>query len=240
MQIALVTGGTRGIGKAIAAKLFQDGYYVYFTYKKNDAMAREIQTAFGDERMRGVPCDLSRHDQIEALAELIYKEQGRLDALINNAGITKDNWFAMMRFDDFEQVINTNLTGTARVVKTFLRKMIARKSGVIVTMSSIAGLMSPAGQSNYAASKAGLISFTKSLAREVGKYNIRAVCVAPGFIHTEMYGRIPDTIKRKSLENISLQRPGKPEEVADLVSFLVSDKAGYITGATLAIDGGLT
>lgn len=239
MRVALVTGGTRGIGNAIATKLASEGYFIYFTYRNNEKLALEIQDEFGQDRMRGVQCDLAQFDQIASLSELIYREHGQLDVLINNAGISKDNWFALMRFDDFEQVINTNLTGTARVVKTFLRKMIARKSGVIVTISSIAGLLSPAGQSNYAASKAGLMSFTKTLAREVGKYNIRAVCVAPGFINTEMYGRIPISIKKKSLQNVALQRPGKAEEVADLVSFLVSDKAGYITGTTLVIDGGL-
>ncbi len=239
MGVAIVTGGSRGIGRAIVENLVQNGHIVYFTYKNSEDSALEVVQTLGEERVKAIKCLSEHYDEVEKMVQRVKNEQGRIDILVNNSGIAKDGYFGMMPLDDFKVVIDTNLMGTVNFSKAVIRTMISQKSGVIVNMSSISGIVGTSGQTNYSASKGAIVAFTKSLARELGKYNIRVVAVAPGYIETEMYAKIPIQIKKNVLQGIALQRTGSPEEIANIVSFLVSDEASYITGTTLVADGGL-
>jgi len=236
MKVAVVTGGSRGIGKSIVKKFVSEGYSVVSTYSKSNV--EEISKELG-ENVLYLPCDLSNLQRIDEFVETALSKFERVDVLVNNAGITLDNWFANMSLENFEKVIKVNLVGTVAVTKGFIRKMIAQKSGVVINISSIAGLLGSEGQSNYAASKAAIIAFTKSLAREVGRYGIRVVGVAPGFVMTDMYAKIPSDLKKKQIESIALRRVADPEEIANVVAFLASPAASYITGTTVVVDGGV-
>jgi 3-oxoacyl-[acyl-carrier protein] reductase len=240
MKIVLLTGGTRGIGYSVLIKLVNAGHFVYFTYKKSRDLALKIERDFGPDKVKGHQMISEDYTEIENLVDLIKNEKGRLDILINNAGITGDNWFALMSFNEFKNVVDCNLLGTVAFCRSAIRQFISQRSGVIINVASIAGIMGTEGQCNYAASKAGIMAFTKSIARELGKYTVRAVAIAPGFIETDMFAKIPMVQKKKMLEAVPLKRVGKPEEIADLIGFLISDEASYITGTTIVVDGGLS
>jgi 3-oxoacyl-[acyl-carrier protein] reductase len=239
MKTVLVTGGTRGIGRAIVHAFIQNDYFVFFTYYKNEKLALAIEEEYSRGRVHGIRCSLTDDEDIQSLINSVKEKNKKPDVIVNNAGITADNYFAMMSMGNFEKVVQTNLMGTVKVTKAMIKDMISRQSGVIINISSISGLSGAEGQTNYAAAKAGIIGFSKSLAREVGKYNIRVVVVAPGFIRTDMYAKIPIPLKKKQLEGIALQRPGETHEIAELVVFLASEKASYITGNVITVDGGM-
>lgn len=240
MKTVLVTGGTRGIGYGILEKMVADGCFVYFTFRSSKQIAEEIETRFGPDRVKGFQVEHFSYEAIEEIVTHIHNDRGPIDILVNNLGITRDNLFAMMPFDDFSGTIENNLIQPAAYIRTVVRDMISKKNGVIINISSVSALIGPEGQSNYAASKAGMISMTKSLARELGKYSIRVVGIAPGYIETDMYAKIPMTKKRKMIDSVPLRRPGTVAEIANVTAFLASDGASYITGTTIVADGGLS
>ncbi len=240
-EIALVTGGSRGIGKAIALKLAQEGAFVVVNYTSNDEEAKRVvaEIAADGNKAIAIKADISNFSEAENLVKEIEEKVGKVTILINNAGITRDGLLMRMKEDDWDKVINVNLKGAFNCTKACIKNMIKGKKGNIINVSSVVGLSGNAGQANYAASKAGLVGFTKSLAKEVGSRGIRVNCVAPGFIQTEMTSKLPDDMVSKIKENIALGELGSPEDVAQLVLFLVSPAASYITGEVIKIDGGL-
>ena len=239
-KTAIVTGGSRGIGRAICLELARLGANVVFSYAGNAAAAEETaklveQTGVAARAIQG---DVTSADAAKELVE-VARELGGVDILVNNAGITRDKLAARMSEDDFDAVIATNLKGAFLMTKAVLRPMMRAKSGAIVNMASVVGIMGNAGQANYAASKAGLIGMTKSVAREVASIGIRVNAVAPGYIETDMTAAMPEAAQQAMCSAIPAARPGKPEDVAHAVAFLVSDEAAYITGQVLAVDGGM-
>jgi 3-oxoacyl-[acyl-carrier protein] reductase len=236
-KIIVVTGGTRGIGRAIVADFSKSGAIVFFTYKKNDDLARSVENEYN---ARGFKCSQDDYEQIEYTVDCILKENGRIDVLINNAGIKADNYLMMMPFSEWDKVLNTNINGIYRWVKSVMRSMLSAKQGVIINIASVSGLVGIGGQTNYAASKGAILAFTRSLAAELGPRGIRVNAVVPGFINTDMTAVIPRNIKRQNIDRILLKRFGTPEEVAHVVSFLASDSASYIVGQEIVVDGGLT
>jgi 3-oxoacyl-[acyl-carrier protein] reductase len=234
---AIVTGGSRGIGKAIVEVFARHKVKVYFTYHKDDAAAQKVRDACGAIPIKCSQADAAGIDQAVARA---LQETGKIDILVNNAGITSDQFLMMMPFEQWEKVIDTNLNGAYRWTKAVSRAMITAKRGVIVNLASIAGLIGTPGQTNYAASKGGLLAFTRSLAAELGPKGIRVNAVVPGFIETDMTAVMPRQIKTQNMERILVKRFGKPEEVAQAVLFLSSEAASYIVGQTIVVDGGLS
>lgn len=241
-RVSLVTGASRGIGRAIALKLSSLGSKVAINHiapeKDNAAKVVGEITSQGGEAMP-VEADIRNSEAVKAMVQAVTDRWGKIDILVNNAGITRDNLLLRMSDEAWDDVINTNLRGAYLCTKFALRSMMKQQWGRVISMSSISGIIGTAGQGNYAASKGGLIAFTKSVAREVGPLNITVNAIAPGFIMTEMTEKLPEERKRAILSMISLQRFGKPEEVAELIAFLASDRAAYINGQVIGIDGGM-
>ena len=240
-RVSLVTGASRGIGKAIALKLASLGSKVAVNYREREAEANSVIEAIasqGGGEAIAIKADVADTEAVKAMVEQVTDRWGTIDILVNNAGITRDTLVLRMGDKDWDEVIDTNLRGAYLCTRFALRSMIRQRRGRIINISSIAGVMGNPGQSNYAASKGGLIAFTKSVAREIGSRNITVNAVAPGFIATEMTDKLPSERKESVLAIIPLQRFGEPEDVAELVAFLASEKAGYITGQVICIDGG--
>ena len=240
-KTAVVTGGSRGIGRAIALELASCGANVVVNYTRNSKAADEVVAEIEAMGLSGmaVKADVSIASEVENLVNEVLKTFGSIDILVNNAGITRDNLIIRMTEKEFDEVINTNLKGAFICTKAVSRVMIKQKSGKIINVSSVVGIVGNAGQSNYAAAKAGLIGFTKSMAKELAKRGINVNAVAPGFIQTDMTSVLPDNVKEEFLKSIPLMRIGKPEDIAKTVLFLVSEYSDYITGQVINIDGGM-
>ena len=240
-RVALVTGGGRGIGRAIAMRLAREGAKVAISYRSNDAAAEETQKLLCEA---GAECEAIKGDvaeaaDVEALVKGVGEAFGPVEVLVNNAGTTRDNILLRMKDAEFDEVLATNLKGTYLCTRAVMRGMVRARWGRIVNISSVVGLLGNAGQANYAASKAGIIGFTKSTAREVANRGITANVVAPGYVETELTGGLPESVKEQILGQVPASRFGEPEEVAEAVAFLAGDGAAYITGQTIAVDGGM-
>ncbi len=236
-QIALVTGASRGIGRAIAEKLADDGFFVVGT-ATSDTGADSISSYLGENGM-GIKLDVADAESIAKVIKTVNDEFGAPTVLVNNAGITRDNLLMRMKDDEWDDIINTNLTSVFRMSKAVLRGMMKAKIGRIINISSVVGFTGNAGQANYAAAKAGMVGFAKSMAKEVGSRNITVNTVAPGFIDTDMTKELSNDIKNALLASIPLSRLGEAKEIAHTVAFLASAGAGYITGETLHVNGGM-
>lgn len=236
-QIALVTGASRGIGRAIAERLANDGFFVLGT-ATTETGATAISTYLG-ERGLGLMLDVANAENVTTVLEHITENFGSPAVLVNNAGITRDNLLMRLKEEDWEVIINTNLTSVFRLSKAVLRAMMKARYGRIINISSVVGSTGNAGQTNYAAAKAGIAGFSKALAQEVGSRNITVNVIAPGFIDTDMTRELPEELKNNILGSIPLGRLGEPQEIAHTVSFLASEGAGYITGETIHVNGGM-
>jgi 3-oxoacyl-[acyl-carrier protein] reductase len=236
-KAAFVTGSTRGIGLAIAQSLYHAGAKVAVVGRDADR-ARTVAAGLGD-RALGVGCDVARADQVIAAITAAEEALGSIDILVNNAGLTRDNILLRLSDDDWDAVLAANLKGAFHTSRAVIKGMMKRRSGRIINITSIVGLTGNKGQANYAASKAGLIGFTKSVAKEYASRNVLVNCVAPGFIETDMTASLPDEARASLLEEIALGRLGRPEDVAGTVLFLASDLAAYVTGQVLVVDGGM-
>lgn len=240
-KIALVTGGSRGIGRAICLALAERGATVVVNFNSSGDAAREVVAEIEGNggTAQTWQADVSNEEQVTAMFKSITKEHGTIDILVNNAGMTRDNVIMMMKPDDFDSVINTNLRSAWLCCKTAVRTMMRKRTGAIINITSVVGIAGNGGQTNYAASKAGIIGLTKSLAKEVAVRGINVNAVAPGFVETAMTADLSDEIKEKATEAIPLGRMGTPEDIAKAVVFLASSDASYITGQTLVVDGGM-
>ncbi|WP_128543922.1 3-oxoacyl-[acyl-carrier-protein] reductase [Larkinella soli] len=240
-KVALITGASRGIGRAIATRFAREGAGIAFTYlssvEKGQALEAEL-AAFG-VKAKGYRSDASDYKAAENLVNDVLADFGSLDALINNAGITRDGLLMRMTEEQWDSVINVNLKSVFNLTKAVIKPMMKAKAGSIINLTSVVGIRGNAGQANYAASKAGIIGFTKSVALELGSRNIRSNAIAPGFIETEMTGEINEKALEEWKQSIPLKRGGQPEEVADCALFLASDLSRYITGQVLQVDGGM-
>jgi 3-oxoacyl-[acyl-carrier protein] reductase len=240
-RVALITGGGRGIGRAIATTLAAAGGTVVITYHTNADAATETVAAITDSggSAQAIQADVRKHADVERLVSEAQSTHGRIDILVNNAGITRDGLLLRMKEDDFDSVIETNLRGVYLCTRAVLRPMLRQRSGRIINISSVVGIAGNVGQANYAAAKAGILGFTRSIAREIANRNITVNAIAPGFIETDMTHGLDDTTRQALLSSIPLRRLGTPQDVASLACFLASDAAAYITGQTLAVDGGM-
>lgn len=240
-KTALITGATRGIGKAIAEVFAQQGANVAFTYNSSVEAANELEkelNALG-VKAKGYQSNAAKFDAAQELASSVLEEFGSIDVLVNNAGITKDNLLMRISEEDFDKVIEVNLKSVFNLTKAVIRPMMKQRSGSIINMSSVVGLKGNAGQANYAASKAGILGFSKSVALELGSRNIRSNVIAPGFIETEMTAKLDEKVVEAWRNEIPLKRGGTPEDIANACVFLASDMSSYITGQTLSVDGGM-
>lgn len=240
-HVALITGASRGIGKAIALVLAQHGAFIVVNYRGNQSAAEQALAAINENGGKGelLPFDISDEAQVESAVKSIVDRHQKVDILVNNAGVTSDSLLLRMKAQDWDQVVGTNLKGTILCTKSVSRQMIRQRSGRIVNLSSIVGQMGNAGQSLYAATKAGIIGFTKSIAREVASRGVTVNAIAPGFIETEMTAGLPAKVQDDYRQAIPLGRFGTAEEVAQAVLFLVGPGAGYITGQVVNVNGGL-
>ena len=240
-KTALVTGASRGIGRAIALRLAAEGARVAINYAGNVKAAEEVKAAVEAAGGAAILCqaDISNSAAVEAMVADVVKEFGTIDILVNNAGITRDTLLMRMKDEDFAKVLDTNLKGVFYCTKAVAKLMMKKRSGRIVNMASVVGLVGNAGQTNYAAAKAGVIGFSKSAARELASRGITVNVVAPGFIGTDMTAVLPEAVKEKTLAGIPLGKMGEPEDVANAVLFLASDQASYITGQVVNVDGGM-
>lgn len=238
MKVAIVTGASRGIGRSIATALSKEGYSLVLNYRSNVSELEQFISEIGADAIL-VKGDIRNFDDAEALVKAAVDHYGRLDLLVNNAGITKDTLLLRMSEDDFDMVQSTNLKGTFNCTKHAAKVMFKQRSGSIVNISSVVGITGNIGQSNYAASKAGVIGFTKAVARELAPRGVRVNAVAPGFIATQMTEVIHEDIKKATLSNIPMGKFGEAEDVANLVLFLASEQAKYITGQVVQVDGGM-
>lgn len=240
-KTALITGGARGIGKAIALKYAAEGANVAFSDLNYDAVAEalEIELAAFGVKSKGYASDASSFDGSEKLIDAVMADFGRIDVLVNNAGITRDNLLLRMTEADWDLVIKVNLKSVFNMTKAVQKVMLKQRSGSIINMSSVVGVGGNAGQSNYSASKAGLIGFTKSIAQELGSRSIRCNAIAPGFIETDMTAKLPEDVRKTWIEGIPLKRGGKPEDVADVATFLASELSSYVTGQVIHVCGGM-
>jgi len=240
-KTAIITGASRGIGKGIAQVFAAHGANVAFTYSSSVEAANELEkelTSLG-VKAKGYQSNAANYQEAQDLAEEVVKEFGTIDVLINNAGITKDNLLMRISEEDFDKVIEVNLKSVFNMTKAVQRTMLKQRKGSIINMSSVVGVKGNAGQTNYAASKAGIIGFSKSVALELGSRNIRSNVIAPGFIETEMTGKLAEDVVKGWREAIPLKRGGTPEDVANVCVFLASDMSAYITGQVLNVDGGM-
>jgi len=240
-KVALVTGASRGIGRAIALTLASEGAKVAINYAGNEKAANEVKAAIEEKGGEAITIKANVADiaEVDEMFAKVTEAFGTVDIVVNNAGITRDGLLARMKEEDFEAVINTNLKGVFYCTKAAAKIMMKKRAGRIVNMSSVVGLIGNAGQTNYAAAKAGVIGFSKSAAKELASRGITVNIVAPGFIGTDMTSVLPDKAKESMVESIPLKRMGEPEDVANAVLFLVSDRASYITGQVVNVDGGM-
>lgn len=241
MSVALITGGSRGIGRVVALNLAKEGYNITFCYTSNEAAAQETAAEIEKTGVKAlaVKADVSNESDVNALVQAARDAFGPIEVLVNNAGITRDGLLLRMSEKDISDVLDTNLKGAFFCTKAVLKDMMKSRYGKIINITSIVGVTGNAGQSNYAASKAGLIGFTKSVAKEYGSKGICVNAVAPGFIETEMTEKLPEEVKNTYLERISLKRFGTPEDVANVVSFLAGHKSDYVTGQVIEVTGGM-
>lgn len=240
-KVALVTGAGRGIGRAIAIALAEEGAEVIVNYNGSEERAKEVRQTIEENGGKAsiYKCNVSDFEACETMIREIVKEHGHLDILVNNAGITKDGLIMKMKEEDFDRVLNVNLKGTFNTIRHSARQMLKQRSGKIINISSVSGILGNVGQANYAASKAGVIGLTKTMARELGSRGITVNAIAPGFVDTEMTEVLSEEIRENACKQIILGRFGKPEDIANVAVFLASDKADYITGQVISVDGGM-
>ena len=240
-KITLVTGASRGIGRQIAKTLAAKGAFVIVNYNgsaaKAEEVVKEIQAAGGNGQ--AVQCNVSDFESCKEMLDAVVKEHGHLDILVNNAGITRDNLLMKMSEEDFDAVIDANLKGCFNTIKAVSRQMLKQRAGRIINITSVSGILGNAGQANYAASKAGIIGLTKTMARELASRGITVNGIAPGFVDTEMTQVLSDEVKEAATKQIPLGRFGKPEDIANMAAYLASEKAAYITGQIISVDGGM-
>lgn len=240
-KIALITGAGRGIGRAIAIALAKESAEVVINYNGSEERAKEVKQTIEENGGKAsiYKCNVSDFAACEVMIKDIVKEYGHLDILVNNAGITKDGLIMKMKEEDFDSVLNVNLKGTFNTIRHSARQMLKQRSGKIINISSVSGILGNVGQANYAASKAGVIGLTKTMARELGSRGITVNAIAPGFVDTEMTEVLSEEIRENACKQIILGRFGKPEDIANTAVFLASDKADYITGQVISVDGGM-
>ena len=240
-KTAIITGASRGIGRGIAKIFVENGCAVAFTYNSNKVAADDLEAELSSEevKVKGYKSNAANYNETQKLVEDVLKDFGGLDILVNNAGITKDNLLMRMSEEDFDQVIEINLKSIFNMTKAVQRTFLKQRHGSLIHMSSVVGVKGNAGQSNYAASKAGMIGFSKSVALELGSRNIRSNVIAPGFIETEMTDKLSEDVVQGWRDGIPLKRGGQPEDVANACVFLASDLSSYITGQVLHVDGGM-
>lgn len=238
-KVAIITGGSRGIGASIVDKFMAEGAKVAFTYRSSSEKADAIVAKHNSENIVAIQSDASKYEDAEALIAKVLEQFGKIDVLINNAGITKDTLMLRMSEEQWDGVMEVNLKSVFNVTKHVMKPMMKNRSGSIINMSSVVGVFGNAGQANYAASKAGIIGFTKSIAKEIGSRNIRCNAIAPGFIATEMTDELDEKTQKSYTDNIPLKRFGQGNDVAELCTFLASDMSQYITGQVVSVCGGM-
>ncbi|MFY7707850.1 MAG: 3-oxoacyl-[acyl-carrier-protein] reductase [Flavobacteriales bacterium] len=240
-KVAIITGASRGIGKGIAEKFIEQGAIVVFTYASSEEKARALEAELSAKGgvAKGYKSDAANYDAAHALIDEVVKEFGTVDILVNNAGITRDNLLMRMSEEQWDEIMQVNLKSVFNLTKAVIKPMLKAKSGSIINMSSVVGVKGNAGQANYAASKAGIIGFTKSVAAELGSRNIRCNAIAPGFIETEMTGALDEKVVQQWRDAIPLKRGGSAEDVANATLFLASNMSAYVTGQTLHVCGGM-